>query len=348
MKISIIVPIRWSNERTGMLLKQLLCQKTSAQVEVIAVAVDQGKGKNGQGNFVSSWPPDVQVVCPKVTTPAAARNAGAQLAHGDFFLFIDDDCWPGTDWAQLMCMKADAEIAGVVGGLAAAVPNSLVEKYLGIYALALPEKACMYEQLEPFISFGHSANMMIRHDWFKKLGGFEEKWSTGEDHDLCYRLLSAGGRLCFQPKVTILHQHRSTITAMLKQAWGCGRGQTRIAKRHWPGNIIILRSGKRPFLLSAYKPFSVASVWEPFSSLHKFYVLLLLALSLGWHLHWVCLTIPFFWWLRLGNQLARRLQRESLTVSLREQFTLPIIHLARQLSISLGRSFEFYLARGRA
>lgn len=47
--------------------------------------------------------------------PAAARNTGVEKAKGDFLVFIDDDCKPGTHWLQNLserCLRAPDQAVG--------------------------------------------------------------------------------------------------------------------------------------------------------------------------------------------------------------------------------------------
>ena len=48
--------------------------------------------------------------------PAAARNAGAQRAKGEFLVFTDDDCTPTSHWLQGFAARFEEDPDSVIGG----------------------------------------------------------------------------------------------------------------------------------------------------------------------------------------------------------------------------------------
>ena len=62
------------------------------------------------------------------------------------------------------------------------------------------------------------ADLMVRKDLFKKLGGFDEKFFFYyEDTDLCLRLNAAGLKLFYLPEVTMVHVRGGTIGDFSRQ-----------------------------------------------------------------------------------------------------------------------------------
>lgn len=52
-----------------------------------------------------------------------------------------------------------------------------------------------------------SCNLAIRREVFFNPGGFTEAMDVGEDVDLCWRIMDAGGVIEYNPSAKILHRH---------------------------------------------------------------------------------------------------------------------------------------------
>lgn len=327
MKASIIVPVRWSGPEHARLFVALAGQQLAEPFEVIAVVLDGGRGRDSGGDYPADWPAAVKVIRADPSTPGTARNDGAKIATGEFLLFIDDDCFPPPDWAARLLAGFEPGTSVVAGGLTAAPTPSLVGRYLGAYALPLDREPALFRTVEPFISFGHTANLAVRRADFEKLGGFDPKLRTAEDHDLCYRLIAQCGALRRLPEVTVEHRHRTGFFAMLHQAVGFGMGQAFMMFRYCRGSLILELPG-RPLRRI---PFFITIWCEPLTLRLKLLLLLLLCL-IRW---WFGLFLLAWLW-RLGGQVSRRLQSEGLSATFKERLGLALLHVARDFALSGG------------
>ena len=348
MQISIIVPVRWSEPRVLLLLDALRGQGGGG-AEVLAVVMDDGRGRAGTASLLPELQRRARVVAAAPSTPAAVRNLAAAQAQGEFLVFIDDDCLPEPRWLeQLLAAAADPAVGAVAGGVLPAPAATLTEKYLGAYGLPLPENAAVYDKVIPFVSFGHSANLLVRRAVFNELGGFAAGWPTGEDHDLCYRLIKAGHKLAFVPTAAVRHFHRATVGGMLRQAYGYGRGQIRLLKRHWPRKFLSFPRGRAPQL----QP-SLLTVWRTAETAAIKFILFVVAAAVVALLATpenVCLRLApgaiilllLWWWLRLAGQLARRVTASAVALSAADKALLPALHIARECALLMGRQLQSY------
>ena len=89
--------------------------QTCPPLEIIVVGMDRAGRLAGRTDlhFMDTGRP---------ISPAAARNAGAKLARGDIYCFIDADCLAAPDWIERMVAR-HAQGAQVVGG-GVALPRS--------------------------------------------------------------------------------------------------------------------------------------------------------------------------------------------------------------------------------
>lgn len=116
-------------------------------------------------------------VCGPRRGPAANRNHGVSLAHGDWLAFTDDDCLPEPDWLQAYaCAVAQApELQALEGAIH---PLGEVDRDLAECPVNL-SGGCFW-----------SANIAVRADVFRSLGGFDEQFvlAAQEDQDLKIRI----------------------------------------------------------------------------------------------------------------------------------------------------------------
>lgn len=76
-------------------------------------------------------------------------------------------------------------------------------------------------------------NMAFRRDALLAVDGFDVVFtSAGDDVDVCWKLLDAGGEIAFAPAAQVRHHRRSTVKGYLRQQRGYGRSERMVASRH--------------------------------------------------------------------------------------------------------------------
>ena len=130
--------------------------------------------------------------------PAANRNNGAKYAKGEWLVFIDDDCEPGTDLIKTYSH--------------AIINYKEVRVFEGYINVDRPQRNFM-EESPINTTGGHlwSCNFMIKKDIFlKTLEGFDEKYpfAAMEDVDLYYRLKKLGETVEFLQNACVIHPWR--------------------------------------------------------------------------------------------------------------------------------------------
>jgi mycofactocin system glycosyltransferase len=79
----------------------------------------------------------------------------------------------------------------------------------------------------------------VRRSAFEAVGGFDEALRVGEDVDLVWRLVAAGGTVRYQPAIEVAHGSRGTAVAWLRQRHQYGTSAAALAARH-PGAVAPL------------------------------------------------------------------------------------------------------------
>lgn len=157
-----------------------------------------------------------------VRSSYAARNRGSETAAGEWIAFTDADCVAEPGWLRRLLAPGIPDDAGAVAGevlgLEAGTPvQRLTERY-GImkHDVTMPHKAL------PGFS---TANVAIRRDLLRAIGGFREDVRYFGDMELSWRMqIAAGARILFRPDAVVRHRHRRTWRALWRHGRQHGQG----------------------------------------------------------------------------------------------------------------------------
>lgn len=162
--------------------------------------------------------------------PAHARNLGAEHASGRYLAFTDDDCEPAPAWLRALEARAAEAPRAIVGGQTL---NALTENLYSTLSQLVVEAAYAYYNTDPDnAQFFASNNLVVPADVFSELGGFDPRFTTSEDRDLCARWTESGGRLVYAPEAVVYHAHALTIAGLWRQHFAYGRGAYRFHRTH--------------------------------------------------------------------------------------------------------------------
>ncbi|MGB7575952.1 MAG: glycosyltransferase [Thermodesulfobacteriota bacterium] len=157
--------------------------------------------------------------------PAAARNAGAKRAKGEFLVFMDDDCTPFPDWLRKLANRF-AEIPDhAIGGRTL---NALPENpYSTASQNLLNAGYAYYNPIPGQASFFASNNLTVPSAHFHSIGGFDVTFKTSEDRDFCDRWRYHGLQMTYAPEILINHSHPLNLCLFWRQHFNYGRGAYR-------------------------------------------------------------------------------------------------------------------------
>jgi glycosyltransferase involved in cell wall biosynthesis len=141
-------------------------------------------------------------------TIAGGRNAGAKMAHGDYFLFLDADIFIPD--INTFLPKAEEYFNRDPKLVALTVSIRVFPEYE-----TLPDKIsfslCDFYNYfsNNIIHFGASMGefQMIKKEVFQKLGGYNEKIAVGEDQEMFQRL-ARHGKTLFAKDLRVYHTGR--------------------------------------------------------------------------------------------------------------------------------------------
>lgn len=159
--------------------------------------------------------------------PAAARNAGAHEARGQWLVFTDDDCRPDPDWLDAFAARFAADGDCAIGGRSI---NALRDN---VYSEA--SQVLLDYLYERFNAVPGRAQLLMSNNFalptatFRAVGGFDARFpgAAGEDRDLCARLSEAGVPLFYEPRAVVMHHHALSLRRFWRQHYNYGGGAWR-------------------------------------------------------------------------------------------------------------------------
>jgi glycosyltransferase involved in cell wall biosynthesis len=157
--------------------------------------------------------------------PAAARNAGARTAGGRFLAFTDDDCEPEPEWLASLDGALRCEPGVMVGGRTV---NSLPDDPCSRASQFIQDFVYAHYNPDPRgARFFASNNMAMAASGFSAVQGFDAKFRTSEDRDICDRWYRSGRSMIYVPEAVVRHSHRTGLFRYWMQHVGYGRGARR-------------------------------------------------------------------------------------------------------------------------
>lgn len=155
--------------------------------------------------------------------PAAARNAGAEVAQGEFLAFTDDDCQPTSDWLTQFARGFTNAPEAMIGGKTI---NALDNNPFSTASQKLIDY--LYEYYNPAKgkdAFFASNNIAMPKANFNALNGFDVSFplAAAEDRDFCARWNQQYPMLYIK-EAQVNHYHQLSLASFWKQHFGYGRG----------------------------------------------------------------------------------------------------------------------------
>ncbi|CAN5735816.1 mycofactocin biosynthesis glycosyltransferase MftF [soil metagenome] len=199
------------------------------------LVVDDGSANPVQLSDFAGAHCDVEVLRHPVSRgPAAARNTGLAASVTDFVAFLDSDVVPRRGWLEALlghfCDPAVALVAPRIVGMSQT--DNMVGRYEAIRSsLDLGHREA---PVLPYstVSYVPSAAIICRRSALLDLGGFDESMHSGEDVDLCWRLVEAGARLRYEPIALVAHEHRTKLRDWLARRAFYGTSAAPLSARH--------------------------------------------------------------------------------------------------------------------
>ncbi|MBV8929886.1 MAG: mycofactocin biosynthesis glycosyltransferase MftF [Mycobacteriaceae bacterium] len=236
--VTVVIPVRDNTFS----LRRLLGTLRGLRV----VVVDDGSAIPLQPNDLGDVACHVEIVRhPRSKGPAAARNTGLAACSTDFIAFLDSDVVPRRGWLEALLGHFSDPAVGLVAPRIIGLSHSgnVVARYEAVRSsLDLGRREA---PVVPYgtVSYVPSAAIICRRSTLTGVGGFDETLQSGEDVDLCWRLVEAGARLRYEPIALVAHNHRVQMREWLSRKAFYGASAAPLSVRHPDKTAPLVISG---------------------------------------------------------------------------------------------------------
>ncbi|SPM38664.1 mycofactocin system glycosyltransferase [Mycobacterium numidiamassiliense] len=236
--VTVVIPVR--DNISG--VRRLLSQLRGLRV----IVVDDGSAFPVTPDDLAGAHCDIEVLRhTRSKGPAAARNTGLAACTTAFVAFLDSDVSPRRGWLEALlghfCDPTVALVAPRIIGLAHS--ENLVARYEAVHSsLDLGQREAPVLP-HSTVSYVPSAAIICRRSAITEVGGFDESMQSGEDVDLCWRLIEAGARLRYEPIALVAHDHRIQLRDWLARKAFYGGSAAPLSVRHPDKTAPVVISG---------------------------------------------------------------------------------------------------------
>jgi mycofactocin system glycosyltransferase len=236
--VTVVIPVR--DNVSG--VRRLLSQLRGLRV----IVVDDGSSFPVTAEDLGATYCDIEVLRhTRSKGPAAARNTGLAAATSEFVAFLDSDVSPRRGWLEALlghfCDPTVALVAPRIIGLAHS--ENLVARYEAVHSsLDLGQREAPVIP-HSTVSYVPSAAIICRRSAISDVGGFDETMQSGEDVDLCWRLIEVGARLRYEPIALVAHDHRIQLRDWLARKAFYGGSAAPLSVRHPDKTAPVVISG---------------------------------------------------------------------------------------------------------
>jgi glycosyltransferase involved in cell wall biosynthesis len=215
VRVSVIIPA-YNCESYILRAVESAIEQTYQDWEIIVV--DDGSTDNTR-QILEPYSDLIQYVYQDNQGSAIARNRACERAKGEFLAFLDGDDFflPEKLEKQIACFDADPSLDMVQNGWL------MVDKNGKDLYPVMPWEESPKLDLETLVlyKFVRPSAMMLRREWWERLGGFDHRFPPTEDLDFALRLALKGCKCIWLKEIlTCYRQHSSNLmsggTKMMK------------------------------------------------------------------------------------------------------------------------------------
>lgn len=219
IRISLVIPMYNASSTLPRLLASLSAQ-TLPREQYEVIFVDDGS-TDGSGELVRRYE-GFRLLAQQNRGPSAARNHGTREARGEIIAYTDADCVLPPDWLarNLELHEQHPDIVAFCGAVRPATKLPYGSSVLADHLCSwfnvhdrLPER--VPEHLP-------SAMMSVKRRMFEAGVWWTERRTTGEDLDICIRIVERGMRLYCFPCLSLQHIDRAGIKEFLRHQYNWG------------------------------------------------------------------------------------------------------------------------------
>jgi len=243
--VSVVICCHNSAGRIEETLRHLAAQAVPANLRWEVIVVDNRSTDGTAAAACQAWRDaegavPLRVVREPRLGQAHARQCGVEASRHDLISFVDDDNWVDRSWVSLVAeVFHDHPDVGACGSYNVAVSSGVLPPWLGTVAgdFATGPQGERSGYVGSDRCFLYGAGLTLRREaWDGAMGRGEgpalsgrrgPALSSGDDQEICYRILLAGWRLWYEERLRLRHclparRLEWTYVRRLNRAFGHG------------------------------------------------------------------------------------------------------------------------------
>jgi mycofactocin system glycosyltransferase len=176
--------------------------------------------------------------------PGPARETGWRATDAPVVAFVDAEVVPDRGWLErLLPHLADPAVVAVAPRIVPTGGSGVLGRYEADGSpldMGPAEAVVRPGSVVPYVP---TTVVMVRRSALEQVGGFDPALRYGEDVDLVWRLVAAGGTVRYDPSVGATHPVRPDARSWLGQRFAYGSSAGPLAVRHGPAVAPLRVSG---------------------------------------------------------------------------------------------------------
>lgn len=241
MDFSVVIASRNEKKYIQQCIESIFKQNYKGEYEVIII---DGMSNDGTNELLQKLQKKYtfKLLQNPVLNAAAGRNTGIKHAKGKYIAFIDADAAAHPDWLTEIkkCFEKKQDAAGVGGPDLLPDDSTERSKMIG-WVMTSPvarggklNPSTQHSLMEEEKTVEHipACNLCIKKTVFDKIGMFDETFVKGQDLELNYRIIQAGFKLVYSPKIKVIHYRKHHTKDFTNQIYKWAKAKIAIIKKH--------------------------------------------------------------------------------------------------------------------
>jgi len=223
IETSILIPTKNGERDIGACLEAAYSQEGVGPIEVLVI--DSGS-TDATLEIARRYPVRIENIPPESFHHARTRNFAANLATGEFLVFLSQDAVPADGlWLSAMLKNFRDPAVGAVYGRQLPVPGAPLERHDTLAAVYGDERLVKAPSTQGNLGYRYyhfsDANAAIRKSVWQKTR-FPEDFKVFEDLGIAKRILDSGWQIVYEPQSRVYHSHSHTTFALFKRYFDIG------------------------------------------------------------------------------------------------------------------------------
>lgn len=232
-RFSLIVPTFGRPDEVTEFLESLIGQNHSSFEVIISDGTPGDTLRPELERFTGKTPYPLTIHYEEYLPVSDARNDGAKLAKGEYFIFLDSDCIIPTDYLNAIEAYIAKYDPDVFGGPDAAHKDFTVLQKAISYSMTSMLTTGGIRGKKSHVGTYHPRgfNMGMKRTAFEAVNGYST-FRCGEDIELSIRLIKAGYSTALIEEAHVFHKRRTSLKQFFKQVFRFGAARVNIWKLH--------------------------------------------------------------------------------------------------------------------